>query len=231
MLVREIVNKAIYLSGLSSRVLDEPQPEYSADGLRWLNGFLAELGMTGREIPFITTYVFNAVVGQQTYFVPGLIDTDSVTFELGKVRYSMERVFNNNFYATARVNSVNSLMYKYYVQRLPNGSNIDFYFFPSQNFPIHVRGRFSYPPLTYDTQMDTIVDGGTQDFFIYKIAQRLCGYYGQMFSDANNAELARLEDYVRNMNAPDTTFQARMILCRNDLLNWGQINFGRGWSA
>ncbi|NIV16246.1 MAG: hypothetical protein GWN62_34815, partial [Aliifodinibius sp.] len=75
----ELVANAWYLSGIVARDLETVSGSQATDGLRLLNDLLSEKRITGRLIPYFTQTSFNAVVGQESYFVNDLIETEDVT--------------------------------------------------------------------------------------------------------------------------------------------------------
>ena len=75
----ELIVNAYYLSEIVSRELEEVSGSQLADGLRMLNGILAEKSAKGYQIPYYTETEFNTVIGQEEYFVQGLIDVSTVT--------------------------------------------------------------------------------------------------------------------------------------------------------
>ena len=80
MIVRELINKAWYLSGAVARDLGQVNGSQGIDGLFLLNSLLDEQNITGRYIPVDDETIIPCVVGQQEYAVDNLIILHELTF-------------------------------------------------------------------------------------------------------------------------------------------------------
>ena len=145
--VRELINKAYYLSGIVSRKFQSVSGEQITDGLNLLNEALAEEGITGSLIPYYKEYSLTAVAGQEKYFIPGLIQAETFTFNIGSVRYSLNARQRHRYFGTARQDNIQSLPYEWHIERTLNGADLYIYFLPSTNYPMKLWGKFKLDEL------------------------------------------------------------------------------------
>ena len=85
----QLINRAYYLSQIVARDLQVVSGSQVEDGLYLLNALLDVKGSDLRLIPYFQYYPLTAVANQEKYFVPNLLYVDSMTFNIGPVRYSM----------------------------------------------------------------------------------------------------------------------------------------------
>lgn len=136
--VTRLITEAYTLSGRISSDLQTVSGAQIFKGLNLLNALLALKTVDSRLIPYFTKYQFNAVVGQEMYFVPGLIYIETLTFDYSSVRWSMEQLSRKAYQGSARANNINSLMFNYYVERAKGGANLFMYFLPDQTYPMTI---------------------------------------------------------------------------------------------
>lgn len=87
--VRKLITDAYYLTGISSRQFETLTGQEIDLGLRLLNDFLSFESISTQSIPYYEPYYFATQVGKETYFVPYLVDIESMCFYLGNVRVPM----------------------------------------------------------------------------------------------------------------------------------------------
>ena len=73
-------------------------------------------------------YNFNASVGVEKYFIPGLVGIDTLVFYIQNVRYSMQFEKRNLYFGSPRVQNINSLPFEWYFERAIGGGNLYIYF-------------------------------------------------------------------------------------------------------
>lgn len=229
MRVVELINKAWILAGAVGRDLDQVKGSQGIDGLDWLNIVLSEMAEDGMTIPYIQEVEVTMIVGQEKYFVPNLIQASTVTFNLDEVRFSLIRQQINDFKGSFRVNNINSLMVNYYVQRVIGGSDIYFYFKPSQDYPVHINGKFAVGNVQFNDDLNLVADLFFQSYIMYRLANKLALWYGLTPLPGLANELMAGEHRIKTINSPDMTFKPTGLLMGNQALNWAQINVGRGW--
>ena len=83
----QLITRAFYLSQVVSRDLQVPNSSQITDGLYLLNAILDYKKSDLRLIPYFTFYEFDTVLNQELYFIPNLLLIDTITFNIGDVRY------------------------------------------------------------------------------------------------------------------------------------------------
>src|SRR4051812_19167307 len=129
MLASELITKAWYFSGIVSREANTPNDTQSADGLTNLNSILASFSTNASGIPYTTHTTLDLTPGQEINDIPDLIRLDVLTFNLGIVRYNLQRDIQNNYFGQSRPDNIEALPYQYYSERILGGTRIYLYFF------------------------------------------------------------------------------------------------------
>lgn len=141
--VTNLITDAYYDSSVVARQFETVQGYQLTDGLKWLNQILGDKATDKGDIPYITQqYPLNAVVGQETYFVPGLISIDAIVFYIGSVRYQMQYVDRVQYFGQPRANNINALPVSYTYERVYGGCNVWVYFWPQKAFVFNITGNF-----------------------------------------------------------------------------------------
>ena len=84
----QLISGAYYAAGIVSREFETVSGSQMTDGLTWLNNIITEKSVNSGMIPYETTYNANFVIGQESYYIPNLIQVDTLTFFLENVRYA-----------------------------------------------------------------------------------------------------------------------------------------------
>jgi len=156
--VTKLITEAYNSSSVVSRQFETIQGYQLNDGLLWLNQLLGDKALDSGDIPYITQqYAFNAVVGQETYFIPGLASIDALVFYIGSVRYQMNYVDRIKYFGSPRANNINALPVSYTYERVPGGCNIWVYFWPQQAFEFNVTGNFFIDSVTLNQDLQSKV--------------------------------------------------------------------------
>jgi hypothetical protein len=154
----QLVTRAFYLSQIVSRDLQVPSASQITDGLYLLNAILDFKRTDLREIPYYRQYDFDTVQGQEKYNVPGLLTVDSMTFNIGPVRYSMAEQTRVGYFGQYRIDNVESLPYEYRMERTLDGTDVYMYFVPSQIFKMKIWGKFGLNSVDLTTNMSDFYD-------------------------------------------------------------------------
>ena len=172
---RELINRAYYLSGIVSRKFQSVSGDQATDGLGLLNETLATEGISGDLIPYYKEYSLTAVVGQEKYFIPGLIQPETFTFNIGPVRYSTEYKQRRKYFATPRQDNIQSLPYEWHIERVLNGADLYIYFKPNTAYPMKLWGKFKLDEIT-DLCDDLLLvyDRFYLKYLTYALASEIC---------------------------------------------------------
>lgn len=232
MLVSELINRAWIQSGIVPRALSSVSGEQVRDGLFLLNQFLDDVSMTGRFIPYYDYPEVTAVIGQEIYFIPNAVIIETVTFNIGDVRYSMYRDNRGHYFGNPRVDNINALSFDFYVERVNGGSNVYVYFLPQQAYVFKIKGRFSLSNLTtanMGDDLDDTYDGWYQNYLLYNLARKMCSWYKISVSPETMAEIKRYEDQLADANCMDLTTRKISTAAKSATITYAQVNIGRGW--
>lgn len=227
--VTELINRAFYLSQVVSRELEQVSGQQIADGLVWLNALLSLKSAHSRLIPYYQQYQFNAVPGQEEYFVLNLVQPETLTFNIGPVRYSTQPVSRRPYFGAGRVDNITSLPFNWHFERVLNGSNIFLYFLPDSNYPIKIWGKFGFENVELNQDLLLTFDEYYIDYLRYRLALRICSEYGIPMQPQAMDELRELEEAMTDVSPPDLTLTKYSSLQGETGINWGDINIGRGW--
>lgn len=227
--VTDLINRAFNLSQVVSRELETVSGQQLSDGLIWLNALLSLKSAYTRVIPYYQQYQFNAVIGQEEYFVPNLVAPETLTFNIGPVRYSTQPVSRRPYFGAGRVDNITSLPFDWHFERTLGGSNIFLYFLPDQAYPIKIWGKFGFDNVTLNQDLLLLYDEYYIDYLRYRLAMRICSEYGIPMQPQAMEELAELEEAMTDVSPPDMTLTKYSSLQGETGINWGDINIGRGW--
>lgn len=227
--VTELINRAYYLSQVVSRELQTVTGQQLDDALVWLNALLSLKSAYTRVIPYYQQYEFTAVVGQEKYFVPNLVAPETLTFNIGPVRYSTMPQSRRPYFGSGRVDNIASLPFNWHFERVLNGSDIYLYFLPSAEYPVKIWGKFGFENVTLNQNLLLTFDEYYIDYLRYRLALRICSEFGIPMQPQAMAELEELEEAMTDVSPPDMTLTKVSNLQGSTGINWGDINIGRGW--
>ncbi len=224
----QLITRAYYLSQVVSRQLQTVDGEQTADGLYLLNALLDIKASDLHLIPYFSEYDFNTVGGTESYFVPNLVYADSVTFNIGVVRYSMIDMTRKGYFATPRVDNVQSLPFSYRVERKLNGSQIYLYFVPADIYQMKIWGKFGLSDVTLTTDLSLTYDGFYLEYLRYALAEYICAEWGATFPDEAKAKYAEIRKKLMMISPADLSIQKRTYFSRQPALDWQLVNIP-GW--
>lgn len=231
---RQLITKAYYLSGVVARKFQSVSGAQITDGLELLRELLAEQAITGKQIPYYGTDTFTAVPGQEIYFVPDVMDIETLTFVIDDVRYSMRDRGRVNYLGKSRANNVQSLPYEYHYERVLSGAgvsgvNIFLYFLPDQPYVFTLSGKFAFASPTLDTDLSLVLEVYYIKYLTYALASDICEDYQITFPPQALSKLKSLEEKLTFVSPIDLTVQKESSFQGNHYVNYGMVNLGRGW--
>lgn len=229
--VTRLITESYYLSGRLSQGLQTVSGSQITAGLNLLNSILAVKTVDERMIPYFTKYEFNAVVGQEEYFIPNLIHIETLTFNYNTVRFSMEPLTRRVYQGSARANGITSLMFNYYVERTKGGANLFMYFLPDQTYPLTLWGKFSLTSVALNQDLSAILDDFYIEYLRYKLAQYIANANNITFQPQNQKTLDMYEESFLDTSAPDLSVEKKSGLYGQGCSIWSQVNLGRGWTS
>ncbi len=229
--VTSLIVDAYYLSGVVSEGLQTVSGSQLHKGLKLLNGFLSIKSVNERLIPYFTSYEFNGIIGQEKYFIPGLISVETLTFNYSTVRWSMVQTTRVKYQGSSRPEGINSLMQEYYVERCLGGANIFMYFFPDMDYPLTIWGKFSLSSAVLNQDLSKSLDDFYLEYLKYGLASYICQDQNITFQPQNRAQLDQMEQVFLDISVPDLSVKKISGLSRRGNSIWGQVNLGHGWTT
>lgn len=226
---RMLVTRSWFLSGIVARRLQSVTGDQATDGLFLLNALLDWKAIQIDLIPYWTYYEFPAVVGQEQYYIPNLYAVESLTFNIGDVRYPTDFTTRTAYFGTGRVDSINSLPSNWYFNRSLGGGSIYLYFKPAGEYPIKIMGKFGLQNVTLDTDLLTIYDPAYIEYLRYALAQYMCSEYGILFNPESAKIFKSIERTLMDVSPPDLSVRKSSILTAGSGINFGDVNIGHGW--
>lgn len=229
MITDELIAQSYYLANIVGRDLNTVTGSQLADGLQLLNEIISEKSMSARYIPYYGHTTLNTIAGQEAYDVDGLVLTDAVTFNIGVVRYSMQRLDRRFYFGSPRADNIGSLPYSYYIERQLGGSKLYLYFLPNESYEIKITGKFALQQLAADDVISDILDNFYISYLKYLLAPRLCDFFNLEFPPQKMATLKRIENQIPDIEGPDLRQQKFSTLSKNTGYNYAIINLSNGW--
>jgi len=229
--VLQLINNAFYTSGIVARDFQTVSGAQEGVGFEVLNELLTDTVVEDDMIPYYTDYTFNGVIGQEAYFVPNLIEVDSLVFYLQSVRYPMQQQQRVTYFSTPRANNINSLPVTYHVERKLGGANVYLYFFPDQAYPFELWGLFGLTQVVINQDLDLILDPFYISYLKYHLAKRLCTNYTYSVPEEVAGQLAKYQSIIsKRSQQMDLTLQKTTTLGTPIGFSFAQVNLGKGWS-
>lgn len=225
----QLITRAFYLSQIVSRDLDGPNPSQVSDGLYLLNALLDFKGSDLRLIPYYTHYDFDSVQGQEKYFIPNLYLVDTLTFNIGDVRYPMREMTRVEYFATARVDNIQSLPFSYRVERQLKGSDIYLYFNPAAVYQMKLWGKFALTDVALTTDLSLIYDTYYIEYLRHALCYWICCEWGATMPDASMAHYKEIQKKLMDISPPDLSVVKRSYFGKSYGYDWQEINLTEGY--
>ncbi len=226
---RQLITRAYYLSQVVSRQLQTVDGDQITDGLYLLNALLDYKSTDLRLIPYFTRYEFDTVINQEMYYIPGLIFIDSITFNIGTVRYSMRDMTRKEYFGSPRVDNIANLPFSYRPERVLDGMNIYMYFLPGGVYQVKLSGKFSFSEVTLDTDLSLTYDPYYIEYLRYELAKEICDEWGSTFPDAAMAKYEEMRKKLMEVSPADLSMTKVSYFTGRPGMDWQQANIGVGW--
>lgn len=253
----KLITRSLYLSGIVARNLQVPTGDQIYDGLDMLNDLLNFKQIETDLIPYWQYITFNAVPGQEYYFLPYVAAIEEMTFNLGVVRYPMVSTSRSNYFGSSRVDNITTLPFSWNFDRSVGGGQLGMYFIPDQPYPIKMKAKIFLVDVNLDTDLTdvtqsllvpigvpnytlyTFINSPTQgydtsyiEYLRYALAKYFCSEYGILFNPESEQILKSYQRKLMYMSPPDLSGKKLSILNadgNNGGYSWGDVNIGHGW--
>lgn len=231
--VAELISEAFFTSGIVSRGFQQVAGDQQNVGLLALNEILTDTVVDTGKIPYFTThYAFNAVPGQEMYFIPGMAEMETLVFFINTVRYEMRKNQRDYYFGTGRAENVESLPFNWHTELVRGGTNLFIYFFPDIAYPMVATGLFALSTVTLFQDLLLTYDQFYINYLQYVVAERLCIKYNFAVPEAVQKQIMKYDEMITNRASPkDMSMKKLSTLTRDYSINYGQVNFGHGWTV
>lgn len=253
--VTQAISSAFYTAGVVGKEFEQVDGDQFNDGLVLLNSLLAKKTADKSGIPYFLQYNDNFIIGQEQYYIPGLISIETMTFFIdnppgpiivnptpapptpgpigagNQVRYSMIKVNRKQYWETPRANQILSLPYQFYYDRQFGGASVYVYFLPNAAYQFQIWGLFALNDVTLNQDLSTILDQFYIDFLKFELAERICAEYDYSMPEGAAHQLDEYRNIIdKREQRMDLTLQHVSPLTRlGDGLNYAWANLGTGW--
>lgn len=228
----QLINNAYYESGIVSRGFETVGGQQANDGLQFLNDLIADKTVENGLIPYYEEYNFNAVTGQETYFIPDLIEVETFVFYIDTVRYQTENRARREYFGSSRADNIQSLPGSWHMERCFGGANIYIYFKPNQNYPLTIWGQFRLQQVVINQDLSLTLDRFYINYLKFDLAARLCAEYNYTVPPGVAKALAKYENDISKRSGPmDLRLIKLSSLQRRGSINYGMVNIGKGWAT
>lgn len=226
----QLINNAYYESGIVSRGFETVSGPQVNDGLLFLNDLIADKTVENGLIPYYEQLDFPAVIGQEKYFIPDLIEIDTFVFFIDTVRYQTQNRARREYFGSSRADNIQSLPGSWHMERCFGGANIYIYFKPNEAFPLTIWGQFRLQQVALNQDLSLTLDRFYINYLRFDLAVRLCAEYNYSVPPAVGKALASYEDNISKKSGPmDLRLIKLSSLQRRGGINYGTVNIGKGW--
>lgn len=227
---QQLITRSMYLSGVVARGAQTVSGEQITDGLSLLNALLDFKQVEIDLIPFFTyDTTLITVPGQEKYFFPNCAALQTLTFNIGTVRYAMNYVSPGVYFGSGRVDNVSSLPFNFTTLRATNGLDVYMYFLPAGNYPLRALGKFFLTDVDLSTDMTLYYATSYIEYLRYALAEYISMEYNIEMSEQNKMKLEVMHRQLMYVSPPDMTMTKASMLTQTTGINWGDVNIGLGW--
>lgn len=230
--VTQLVTGAFKSSGIVAAEFETVSGDQFQDGLLYLNDLLGEKRVENNMLPYYSEHVFNAVIGQEEYFIENLIQVVTATFDLNSVRYQMNQIQRDQYFGATRANNITSLPFSYHVERQKGGANFYLYFLPDKTYPITLWAQFDLQTVTATQDLELIFDRFYITYLRYALAARICSEFDYDIPSGVQKNLDKYESIISKKSQQlDLRMKKSSTLGSEGNLNYAQVNLGQGWTV
>lgn len=255
--VTQIISDAFNCSGVVGKEFEQVSGEQFTEGLIFLNSLLSKKTADKSGIPYYLQYNANFVIGQEQYYIPGLIEIDTMCFFIdappspiiinpvpappipgpvgagNQVRYAMMKKDRRSYWATPRANQIQSLPFQYYMERQFGGASVYVYFLPNAQYEFQIWGLFSLNNVTQQQDLALTLDQFYIDYLKFELAERICAEYDYNFPEGAAKQLAEYQAIIdkREQRLDLTQQQISALSQTTDGVNYAYANLGTGWTV
>ena len=228
-LCSDLITRAYYLSEVVARDFETVSGGQATDGLFLLNALLEIKAAKARLIPYFRRYALTLNPGQEEYFITGLLQIETFTFNIGDVRYPTNVANRTKYFGNGRVNNITSLPFQWHAEREKDGTRLYVYYSPATTYQANITGKFGLTNVTLFTDLTVAYDEFYIEYLRYALAKYICQQNSVVFPSDKNEMLREMEKEMAWVSPPDLTMQKVSFINNKTTINWAQANLGLGW--
>lgn len=230
--VTQLINAAYYTSGVVAREFQTVSGTQLNDGLGFLNDLLTDKTVEDDMIPYYSEYNFTAVQGQEEYFIPNLILTDTLVFFIDGVRYQMSQIPRRQYFGTSRADNIQTLPFTWHIERCFGGANLFLYFLPNTTYAMQLWGLFRLTEVDINQNLSLTLDRFYISYLKYALTVRICVEFNYEIPPGVSMQLKKYEQWISKRSQQlDLRSSKISTLGQSNSINYAQINLGLGWSV
>jgi hypothetical protein len=239
--VSKLITNAYYTAGVVARDFQTLEGSQLEDGLDFLNEILGDTSVDSDMIPYYTKNSFNSVIGQESYFIPHLIELTTLVFFIGPIRYQMNEIPRRAYFGSTRANNIETLPFTWHVERTfqadPNtnipteGAILSLYFIPNQAYPLECWGLYGLTDVQFNQNLELVYPKFYITYLKYALAVKICDEFSYEIPSGVNKRLEKYQESISKRSQElDLRLQKISTLGSYPGLNYAIINFG-GWTV
>ena len=182
-----------------------------------------------RLIPYFQRSTFNTIAGTEEYFRTNLLYVDSLTFNIGPIRFAMQDKGRDAYFAVPRVDNVQSLPTTYRVERELGGSRIYMYPLPNDVYVMKLSGKFGLSEVTLATDLSLTYDLFYIEYLRYALCVYICSEYGATVPDETMKKMKEIEKKLMDVSPPDLSIRKMGYFGGGAAFDWQMANLWKGF--
>jgi hypothetical protein len=203
---RRLITEAYNLTNIVSREYQTIDGDQLSLGLSLLNDFLAFESIQTQNIPYYQEYTFDTIVGQEKYFVPFLVDIESICFFLSNIRIPMSKKSRKEYFYTGRLEGLTIMPFTCRLERCFGGANL--WIYPLSNIPYTITAMVKYgleEVTSYEDDLSLVYDRFYLLYMRYALAELICNAEGISIPPNVTDKLNNIRDELIETSPPDMT--------------------------
>lgn len=227
------ITDAFYISKIRSPDFQTVGADDTQRGISEMNAILSGMSANTKMVPYYKEYVFPAVIGQEKYFIPGLIEPLSLTFNMQVVRFATTTIGRKKYHGKTRVDGLIALPFENTFEKCLNGSNLYVQLLPAESYIFKIWGKFGLGSISVDdltTDMLLVYDRWYADFLMHMLIKRLGNFYGVPIGPEVQNTIDTIAANVNDMNPLDLEENKINFYDSAAYPNWVQIQLSRGFT-
>ena len=227
----QLISRAWNLAGIVAREFEQTSGDEGSDGLFLLNELLEFKACDLKLIPYFKRIRFQLNQGQERYYFPNMYQVETMTFNIGSVRFPTYGSGRKQYFGDGRVDNIQSLPFEWHLERVFGGSYLYVYYLPMQTFIANITGKFALTNVELQTDLSVVNDGFYITYLRYGLAETMCLEYDITFPEDKSKYLRRMEQKLIYVSPPDLKMKKISFMNTNSPFNWAHINISPAWNV